>query len=84
MNTIRTLEAIDDAVRNPSWCACGEPLALVVREDDLWLSCPVFDEPSRLPQVLREPVRRLLHDRTFVVCVHGEALGDHAARPMAA
>ena len=84
MTTIRTLESIDDATRNPTFCACGEPLSLIVREDDLWLSCPVFDAPSRLPQALREPVRRLLHDRSFVVCVHGEAHGEHGAWPMAA
>lgn len=84
MNEIRTLEAIDDALRGPSWCACGEHLALVEREDGLWLSCPAFSRASRLPHALSEPMRELLHDRRFVVDPRPESLDERLARLMAA
>lgn len=49
------LSRIEDAERVQPTCAlCGEPTAIAVRDDALWIECPRATEP-------RGRVERLLH-----------------------
>jgi hypothetical protein len=59
--------AIDDATRTPRFCNCGRYLAVVEADDAMWLECPTYAQPSRLPAVVASFVRTTLHDRQFVV-----------------
>ena len=70
MNDAHLLDTIDAALSRPTFCACGEHLALAVHDDAAWLECPRLTEPSRLPSRLAGLtvlVRAFLHDRRFVV-----------------
>jgi hypothetical protein len=59
--------AIDDATRSPNFCNCGKYLAVVETVDAMWLECPTFSQPTRLPAALASGLRSILHDRRFVV-----------------
>ena len=59
--------AIEDATRTPNICNCGKYLAVVESTDAMWLECPTFKQPTRLPAAVASAVRSFLHDRTFVV-----------------
>ncbi len=67
MHDDSVLVAIDDATRTPNFCNCGKYLAVVQAEDAMWLECPTYTQPSRLPDSLAKAVRTFLHDRRFVV-----------------
>jgi hypothetical protein len=57
------LVAIDAALRSPAFCGCGNSLTIAVHDDAAWLECLSLGKPSRLPSI----VRKMLHDRTFVI-----------------
>ena len=46
---------IEDAWRVQPTCeACGEPTTVIVRDDAVWVECPVVDRPrGRLERALR-------------------------------
>jgi hypothetical protein len=67
MHDDSVLVAIDDATRTPNFCNCGKYLAVVEGDDAMWLECPVFAQPFRLPASLARAVRMILHDRVFVI-----------------
>lgn len=67
MHDDSVLVAIEDATRTPNFCNCGKYLAVVQSDDAMWLECPTFTQPSRLPAVIAAFVRSTLHDRQFVV-----------------
>ena len=85
MYDLRTLEAIDDALQTPMACGCGKRLTIVERHDNIWLACPDRYGPSRLPSLLRKPIRNLFHgDRLFVAEARAETHQQRADRLMAA
>ncbi len=61
------LELIEDAMREMSFCSCGEPMTVDAAADTLWLSCPTLMEPSagRLAW-LRGGLRTVLHERQVI------------------
>jgi hypothetical protein len=63
MNETHLLEAIDEALRLPSFCACGENLTVDVHDGAAWLECPAFARPTRLPAGLASVAREFFHDR---------------------
>lgn len=67
MHDDSVLVAIDDATRTPRFCNCGKYLAVVETHDAMWLECPTYTAPTRLPAAVASLVRSLLHDREFVV-----------------
>jgi hypothetical protein len=67
MHDDSVLVAVDDATRTPTFCNCGKYLAVVEADDAMWLECPVYAEPSRLPASITKAMRTILHDRRFVV-----------------
>ena len=82
MHDDSVLVAIDDATRTPPFCICGKYLAVVEAADAMWLECPVFSQPTRLPAALASGLRSTLHDRRFVVEIP-EALRTPAAETTA-
>lgn len=67
MHDDSVLVAVDDATRTPNFCNCGKYLAVVEGDEAMWLECPTYAQPSRLPASLAKAVRMTLHDRRFVV-----------------
>jgi hypothetical protein len=67
MHDDSVLVAIDDATRRPRFCNCGSYLAVVTTQDALWLECPAYTAPTRLPAAVASVIRSILHDREFVV-----------------
>jgi len=61
------LVAVEDALRRPAFCACGNPQHLETRDGAIWLECGAFDRPTRLPAGLALLIRDFGHDRKFVV-----------------
>jgi hypothetical protein len=61
------LVAIEDATRSPNFCNCGKHMAVVQTFDAMWLECPTFTQPSRLPAKVSSVLRSVLHDRQFVI-----------------
>ena len=61
------LVAIDAALQTPSWCACDKVLDLAAHDGALWLECPTFSQPTRLPAAVSRFVRTALHERSFVL-----------------
>jgi len=67
MHDDSVLVAIEDATRTPNVCNCGNYLAVVESADAMWLECPTFTKPSRLPATVAATLRSINHDRQFVV-----------------
>jgi hypothetical protein len=67
MNDTSILVAIDAANSSRSVCYCGKSLDLAAQDGALWLACPAFTAPTRLPAALSSFLRAFAHDRTFVV-----------------
>jgi len=73
------LVAIEAALSRPTFCSCGNPLALDAHHDAVWLECPAFEQPSRLPDGLARFVRELAHERRLVIELPGAATTALAA-----
>jgi hypothetical protein len=69
MHEESVLVAVESALRSRASCFCGRDLDLVSRDEALWLACPVFDQPSRLPAPVASLIRELLHERSVVIRV---------------
>ena len=67
MHDDSVLVAVDSALRQPAFCSCGTQLSLNTHDDALWLECPTFDAPSRLPDGVVHVYRELAHDRRHVI-----------------
>lgn len=67
MHEDAVLVAVDAALRGPSFCLCGESLAIASHDAALWLECPARARPTRLPAPLAGLLRTLLHERRFVI-----------------
>lgn len=76
-----TLSAIDDSVGASTTCGCGRELLAAARGDTLWLECPVFAGPSRLPAALVRFARDAAHDRRVVGSLRSAASVDPVRRP---
>jgi hypothetical protein len=63
------LTAIDEAVGSKALCACGKEFHLTERGDMLWLECPTFAGPTRLPASAASFLRELVHDRRPVAAL---------------
>lgn len=63
------LVAVEDATRNPRFCTCGNYLAVVETDDAMWLECPTYAQPSRLPAKVASLLRSVIHDRVFIVAI---------------
>lgn len=63
MNDDILLFAIDDAVGASAICSCGKELRAVERDRTVWLECPTFAMPSRLPARLATLLLDAAHDR---------------------
>lgn len=63
MRDPRILLAIDEALAGSTRCACGHELFPREHDDMLWLECPVFAGPSRLPARIADFARGFTHDR---------------------
>lgn len=83
MHDDSVLVAIEDATRTPRFCTCGKYLAVVQTHDAMWLECPTYTAPTRLPAAVASLVRSVIHDREFVVEIP-EALRTPAAPVKAA
>jgi hypothetical protein len=82
MHENSVLVAIEAALRNPAFCACGSTLDLNAHDDALWLECRTFSKPSRLPAPVIAFLREGLHDRQLVADLPaGEAVGASAEQP---
>ena len=78
MHDDSVLVAVDDATRTLNFCNCGKYMAVVEADDAMWLECPAYNQPSRLPSSLAKVVRSVFHDRLFVIEIP-EALRRPAA-----
>jgi hypothetical protein len=86
------LMTIDDALGASTVCSCGKELRAAVRDDTLWLECPVFAGPSRLPSRLMAFLCDSAHDRRPVGALRptpapisvATTVAVSAARPVAA
>ena len=67
MHDSSVLVAINAALRSPAHCDCGSSMTIQVRDSAVWLECPTFAKPSRLPVRVAPMVRSILHRRRFVV-----------------
>ena len=67
MHDVPVLEAIDAALRRPTFCSCGEYLTVAVHDGAAWLECPAFARPSRLPSRVAAIAHELLHDRSLII-----------------
>jgi hypothetical protein len=83
MHDDSVLVAVEDATRTPNFCTCGRYMAVVQGGDAMWLECPAFAEPTRLPPRMAAAVRAVLHDRRFVVRIPEELRDAHLAGPAA-
>jgi hypothetical protein len=61
-----TMVAIEATLRSAAACLCGNALDIAAHDGALWLECPSFASPTRLPARLARELRALTHSRTFV------------------
>lgn len=61
-----TMVAIEAALRSAGACLCGNALDIAAHDGALWLECPSFAAPTRLPARLARELRALAHSRMFV------------------
>ncbi len=69
MNDETLLIAIDDALGASSLCSCGKELRPVERDRTVWLECPAFTMPSRLPARVAAFFLESAHDRRPVAAL---------------
>ena len=67
MHDDSVLLAVESALSRPAFCNCGDQLRLATRDHALWLECPAFEAPSRLPGGVMHVLRELIHERRHVV-----------------
>jgi hypothetical protein len=63
------LVAVEAALSRPAFCSCGTQLSLNTHDGAVWLECPTFAAPSRLPANVIDFLREIAHDRRHVVAV---------------
>jgi hypothetical protein len=63
MNDDMLLITIDDTIGASSLCPCGKELRVVERGRTVWLECPAFAIPSRLPARVAAFLLESAHDR---------------------
>jgi hypothetical protein len=73
------LVAIDQALRSPAYCACGESLEVTTHGASVWLECLAFGRPSRAPAMVALLLRELVHDRTRVIAIPSDLAPASAA-----
>lgn len=79
------LAAIDDALDGSNTCFCGNELLIALHEDTLYLECPVFESPTRLPAAIALFFREATHARRVVAALPPTpaVVADRAVRPAA-
>jgi len=67
MHDDSVLVAVETALSKPAFCGCGTYLNLNTHDGAVWLECPTFGAPSRLPANVVHVWREIAHERRYVV-----------------
>jgi hypothetical protein len=79
MHDDSVLVAVETALSRPAFCSCGTQLSVTAHDGAVWLECPTFASPSRLPANVVLFLREFAHDRRCVVALPEVDTADAAA-----